>query len=53
MKQTTTLTTTCEWPSGDPLMLEYHDQEWGVPVHEDRKHFEFILLDCFQAGLSW
>jgi DNA-3-methyladenine glycosylase I len=44
---------TCEWPSGDPLMIEYHDKEWGEPVHEDRKHFEFILLDCFQAGLSW
>ncbi len=45
--------TSCGWPSGDPQMLEYHDLEWGVPVHDDRKHFEFILLDCFQAGLSW
>ena len=45
--------TTCEWPTGDPLMIEYHDLEWGVPVHDDRKHFEYILLDCFQAGLSW
>lgn len=43
----------CEWPSGDELMIEYHDQEWGVPVHNDRKHFEFLLLDAFQAGLSW
>jgi DNA-3-methyladenine glycosylase I len=43
----------CEWPSGDPLMIRYHDEEWGVPVHDDRKHFEFFLLDCFQAGLSW
>jgi DNA-3-methyladenine glycosylase I len=43
----------CEWPSGDPLMTEYHDTEWGVPVHDDRKHFEFFVLDCFQAGLSW
>ncbi len=43
----------CPWPSGDPLMLRYHDEEWGVPVHDDRKHFEFFLLDCFQAGLSW
>jgi DNA-3-methyladenine glycosylase I len=34
-------------------MIEYHDLEWGVPVHDDRKHFEFMLLDCFQAGLSW
>jgi DNA-3-methyladenine glycosylase I len=53
MKTTTTQPTTCEWPSGDPLMIEYHDLEWGVPVHDDKKHFEFILLDCFQAGLSW
>jgi DNA-3-methyladenine glycosylase I len=43
----------CEWPTGDPLMIEYHDKEWGVPVHDERKHFEFILLDGFQAGLSW
>jgi DNA-3-methyladenine glycosylase I len=43
----------CEWPSDDELMLEYHDTEWGVPVHDDRKHFEFLLLDAFQAGLSW
>jgi DNA-3-methyladenine glycosylase I len=34
-------------------MLDYHDREWGVPVHDDRKHFEFLLLDAFQAGLSW
>ena len=43
----------CGWPGDDPLMLRYHDQEWGVPVHDDRKWFEFILLDAFQAGLSW
>jgi DNA-3-methyladenine glycosylase I len=43
----------CEWPSDDTLMLKYHDEEWGVPVHNDRKHFEFIILDAFQAGLSW
>jgi DNA-3-methyladenine glycosylase I len=53
MKQNPASPATCEWPSGDPLMIEYHDSEWGVPVHDDRKHFEFILLDCFQAGLSW
>ncbi len=53
MKQKPALPDTCEWPSGDPLMIEYHNLEWGVPVHDDRKHFEFILLDCFQAGLSW
>lgn len=34
-------------------MLRYHDREWGVPVHRDRKHFEFLVLDGFQAGLSW
>src|SRR3954467_2870193 len=34
-------------------MLEYHDREWGVPVHEDRKHFEFLVLEAAQAGLSW
>lgn len=43
----------CEWPKHDPLMLAYHDHEWGVPVHDDAKHFEFLLLDAFQAGLSW
>jgi DNA-3-methyladenine glycosylase I len=53
MKNETTNRYSCEWPSGDPLMITYHDLEWGVPVHDDRKHFEFILLDCFQAGLSW
>ena len=45
--------TRCDWPGNDPLMVEYHDQEWGVPVHEDRKHFEFLVLDGAQAGLSW
>ncbi len=43
----------CAWPMDDPLMIEYHDKEWGVPVHDDRKWFEFIVLDAFQAGLSW
>ncbi len=43
----------CAWPSDDPLMIEYHDTEWGVPVHDDAKHFEFIILDANQAGLSW
>ncbi len=43
----------CPWPSDDPLMIEYHDREWGVPLHEDRKLFEFIVLDGAQAGLSW
>jgi DNA-3-methyladenine glycosylase I len=44
---------TCEWPGSDPLMTAYHDEEWGVPVHDDRKIFEFMVLDAFQAGLSW
>ena len=43
----------CEWPTNDPLLIEYHDKEWGVPLHDDRKLFEFLLLDAFQAGLSW
>jgi len=42
------------WPSGDdPLMDRYHDEEWGVPAHDDRRHFEYLVLDAFQAGLSW
>ena len=43
----------CEWPSDDPLMIEYHDREWGTPVHEDRRQFEFLVLEGAQAGLSW
>jgi DNA-3-methyladenine glycosylase I len=44
----------CPWPTaGDPLYLAYHDEEWGVPVHDDRKIFEFLVLEAFQAGLSW
>jgi len=37
----------------NPLMVEYHDHEWGVPVHDDRRHFEFLILEAAQAGLSW
>ena len=44
----------CTWAGSDnPLMLEYHDREWGVPVHDDRQHFEFLVLEAAQAGLSW
>ncbi len=43
----------CEWVGNDPLMIEYHDKEWGVPVHDDTKLFEFLVLDAMQAGLSW
>ena len=43
----------CEWTGADPLMIAYHDQEWGLPVHDDRKLFEFLILEGMQAGLSW
>jgi DNA-3-methyladenine glycosylase I len=45
----------CSWGSidADPIMRVYHDREWGVPVHDDQKHFEFLLLEGAQAGLSW
>ena len=43
----------CGWLEDDDLMLEYHDKEWGVPVHDDGLHFEYLVLDAFQAGLSW
>lgn len=43
----------CPWTSDDKLMIEYHDKECGVPIHNDRKLFEFLLLEGFQAGLSW
>ncbi|PKP34244.1 MAG: DNA-3-methyladenine glycosylase I [Bacteroidetes bacterium HGW-Bacteroidetes-17] len=45
--------TRCNWPSDDKLMMKYHDEEWGIPLHDDDKLFEFIILDGFQAGLSW
>jgi DNA-3-methyladenine glycosylase I len=43
----------CPWPVTDPLYLDYHDREWGMPVHDERKHFEFLVLETMQAGLSW
>ena len=44
----------CSWVNVDnALLLEYHDREWGVPVHNDRKHFEFLILEAAQAGLNW
>ena len=44
----------CEWAAnGSPIDIEYHDNEWGVPVHDDKKLFEFLLLESAQAGLSW
>ena len=43
----------CGWCGTDPLYVSYHDREWGVPLHDDRRHFEFLILDGAQAGLSW
>ena len=43
----------CAWPKDDPLYLKYHDEEWGVPVYDDDTLFEFLILETFQAGLSW
>jgi len=45
--------TRCEWAGDDPLMVAYHDEEWGVPCHDDRDLFERLILEGFQAGLSW
>ena len=45
--------TRCPWPSDDKLMIKYHDKEWGVTLHIDKKLFEFLILEGFQAGLSW
>lgn len=46
-------TNRCAWATRDPQMIAYHDTEWGVPLHDDRKLFEFLVLDAFQAGVSW
>ncbi|MDL1900560.1 DNA-3-methyladenine glycosylase I [Anaerolineae bacterium CFX9] len=43
----------CAWGTSDPLYMEYHDKEWGVPVHDDGRLFEFLILEGMQAGLSW
>jgi len=45
--------TRCAWAGTDPRMIAYHDKEWGVPVHDDRRLFEFLILEGAQAGLSW
>ena len=45
--------TRCAWVSDNPLMIQYHDHEWGVPVHDDRRQFEFLVLEGAQAGLNW
>ena len=46
-------TVRCPWPGVDPLYRKYHDEEWGVPLHDDLKLFEFLVLEGMQAGLSW
>lgn len=43
----------CEWANGSEMMAHYHDTEWGLPIHSDRQHFEFLILEGAQAGLSW
>ncbi|MFX0151392.1 MAG: DNA-3-methyladenine glycosylase I [Candidatus Hodarchaeota archaeon] len=43
----------CEWANAEPLMIKYHDEEWGVPIHDDTELFEFLILEGAQAGLSW
>ena len=45
--------TRCEWVGAKPHFIAYHDREWGVPIHDDRKHFEMLLLEGAQAGLTW
>ncbi len=47
------MTTRCAWAGSDPLYVAYHDTEWGVPLHDERALFEFLTLECQQAGLSW
>lgn len=49
----TKVVTRCSWAGTDPLYQEYHDKEWGVPLHEDRRLFEMLVLEGAQAGLSW
>ena len=43
----------CDWATTDPLYIAYHDNEWGVPLHDEQQLFEFLILETFQAGLSW
>jgi DNA-3-methyladenine glycosylase I len=48
-----TIANRCEWAGGHQLLTDYHDREWGVPLHDENRVFEMFSLDCFQAGLSW
>jgi len=43
----------CDWCTSNELMQKYHDKEWGLPVHDDKKHFEFLVLEVAQSGLNW
>ena len=43
----------CDWTVYNPFYIDYHDREWGVPVHDETRHFEFLMLESAQAGLSW
>jgi len=45
--------TRCPWAESHPLLREYHDREWGVPLHDESRHFEYLMLETMQAGLSW
>jgi DNA-3-methyladenine glycosylase I len=53
MKTNSNTPSRCDWCLSDPLYIKYHDKEWGVPVYKDQKHFEFLILEGAQAGLSW
>ena len=53
MKKSTNAIKRCEWCGSDPLYQKYHDEEWGVPVFDDKTLFEFLILEGAQAGLSW
>jgi DNA-3-methyladenine glycosylase I len=53
MAKPTTKLRRCPWAEGDPLLASYHDEEWGVPIHDDRRWYEKLTLDGAQAGLSW
>lgn len=43
----------CEWATTDPLLQKYHDEEWGIPVHDDREHYMYMLMESMSCGLSW
>lgn len=53
LKRKNMIKTRCSWCGNDPLYVKYHDTEWGVPVYDDKNLFEFLILETFQAGLSW